>query len=526
MENAYRCLVGPRLYRIHRQDGVEGQQYIANVIESGSDRCLKVLQFCSSLSCWFSPILLPILYRKGLFTVVGLTTASKFMLSLSLFYVTAYFVRGIGRFTNGDYARFISILTEAQRSLSQENKKLLRRYDCELSAWPVDFRWDDGSSRDEKKKTTGSKIQVPHTPFTFKTIPYHILSYIAIHTFGRRMVYPGTTALMSTLVGDTIKQARAKLVEEKNGERAKLLTEDDNIIDSMFLDRRQNGGNGKTLVVCFEGNAGFYEIGCIGTPTELGFSVLGWNHPGYGESTGVPFPDQEQNAVDTVMQYAIHKLGFIPENICLFAWSIGGYSASWAAMQYPDVKQVILDATFDDIVPLATSKMPGAWKNLVSFTLRKYMNLNVSELLNEYLGPILIIRRSKDEIITTDVTPGYPPNISTNRGNFLLQNLLKKRYPNLVNEAASTLLDEWLAGESSHQEIMFMTHKVDSNYCKSVLEQYSSTYPINIGENLNQDQKNQLVLYLASKYMQDFDSTHCTPLPPLYFRTPWTHSQL
>lgn len=55
----------------------------------------------------------------------------------------------------------------------------------------------------------------------------------------------------------------------------------------------------------------------------------------------MPFPDAEQKAVDVVMQYAINKLDFSPENIVLFAWSIGGYSASWAAMSYPEVKYVV-----------------------------------------------------------------------------------------------------------------------------------------------------------------------------------------
>ena len=38
-----------------------------------------------------------------------------------------------------------------------------------------------------------------------------------------------------------------------------------------------------------------------------GYSVLGWNHPGFGGSTGTPLPDQEANAIDTVMQFAINK---------------------------------------------------------------------------------------------------------------------------------------------------------------------------------------------------------------------------
>ena len=56
---------------------------------------------------------------------------------------------------------------------------------------------------------------------------------------------------------------------------------------------------------------------------------------------GAPLPGQEQHAINAVMQYAIHRLGFQPDFIILFAWSIGGYAASWAAMSYPDVRHVV-----------------------------------------------------------------------------------------------------------------------------------------------------------------------------------------
>ena len=56
---------------------------------------------------------------------------------------------------------------------------------------------------------------------------------------------------------------------------------------------------------------------------------------------GVPWPHAEQHAIDVVMQYAINKLHYRPEDIVLFAWSIGGYAASWAAQAYPKVKFVV-----------------------------------------------------------------------------------------------------------------------------------------------------------------------------------------
>ena len=38
---------------------------------------------------------------------------------------------------------------------------------------------------------------------------------------------------------------------------------------------------------------------------------------------GAPFPDQEFNAVDVVVRYAITELGFTFQDIIIFAWSIG-----------------------------------------------------------------------------------------------------------------------------------------------------------------------------------------------------------
>lgn len=113
-------------------------------------------------------------------------------------------------------------------------------------------------------------------------------------------------------------------------------------------------------MICSEGNAGFYEIGVMVTPLNAGYSVLGWNHPGFGGSTGLPYPQNDINAMDVVIKFAVERLGFSLDEIILFGWSIGGFPSSWAAMQYPDIKGIVLDASFDDILPLAEAKMPPA----------------------------------------------------------------------------------------------------------------------------------------------------------------------
>lgn len=62
----------------------------------------------------------------------------------------------------------------------------------------------------------------------------------------------------------------------------------------------------------------------------------------------------------------------------------------------------MLDATFDDLVPLAIPRMPSFAEKLVEFTVREFTDLHVSENLIQYPGPVLLIRRSNDEIIALE----------------------------------------------------------------------------------------------------------------------------
>lgn len=80
-------------------------------------------------------------------------------------------------------------------------------------------------------------------------------------------------------------EGRTKLVTQCNGQRNKVKTADGNEIDTIVVDNRNMSANGKTLVICSEGNASFYEIGIMSTPLDLKYSVLGWNHPGFAGSS-------------------------------------------------------------------------------------------------------------------------------------------------------------------------------------------------------------------------------------------------
>ena len=65
------------------------------------------------------------------------------------------------------------------------------------------------------------------------------------------------------------------------------------------------------------------------------------------------------------MRFAIQHLGFKPDEIIIHGWSIGGFTASVMAMNYPDIKAVIIDASFDELLPLAIPRMPNFLAPLV-----------------------------------------------------------------------------------------------------------------------------------------------------------------
>lgn len=52
---------------------------------------------------------------------------------------------------------------------------------------------------------------------------------------------------------------------------------------------------------------------------------------------GVPFPQNEANAMDVVIQFAVHKLGFSLSDIVIYAWSIGGFTGSQRQEQHMQI---------------------------------------------------------------------------------------------------------------------------------------------------------------------------------------------
>ena len=182
---------------------------------------------------------------------------------------------------------------------SRENREDIHLYDFDFHAWPRDFAWDES---DVHSNVTYEDLRDPFDSYNVLSWPSWILQYFLVNGLGRPMAYPGSVKLLQLAMGSAILEGRMALIE-KNGLRAKLVTRDGNEIDSMFVDRRgdENNGVGNTLVITCEGNAAYYEVGCMGTPMKAGYSVLGWNHPGFFGSTGSPNAESEKHAVDVVV---------------------------------------------------------------------------------------------------------------------------------------------------------------------------------------------------------------------------------
>ena len=140
---------------------------------------------------------------------------------------------------------------------------------------------------------------------TIKLNIWRLLSFACVDTFGLRMMYPGV--IIKSLIGKALLEGRANFIENKKAQRAVVQTADkyENKIDTLFVDQRtrqvsspvkygtidrldvseSHKQNGSTLVICCDGNASFYEVGCFSIPIEKGYSTLGWNYPGFGQST-------------------------------------------------------------------------------------------------------------------------------------------------------------------------------------------------------------------------------------------------
>ncbi|XP_037977938.2 phosphatidylserine lipase ABHD16A [Plutella xylostella] len=478
MRQILQCLLSPRLYKIY-YDGTP--YYTKNKLERWGSNVIISANAMLNLGIYSSPLLLMYLYRRGLYTVDEMKTMGRVFGGIGCIIAASLLLRAVGRVYNPEYMKFMKVLNQDRRDM-REYLMSIRMYDFDFSHWPVSF----AVPRKAKSWSISNPFKNSANPdmgFLFRLL-IQILAIFASRTFAIRLIYPGTLSVIhNLLVGPALLHGRTQLVEVHDGKRAKIATADGNHIDTMFVDKRGDT-RGDMLVICCEGNSGFYEVGIMVTPIKAGFSALGWNHPGFATSTGMPFPSQEHNAIDAVVQYAKKELGFQENQLVFFGWSIGGYTATWAAVKYPACKALILDATFDDLLPLAERQMPASWRRLVREVVRSHVDLHIAELISKYSGPVKLVRRTEDEIICLE-----QGKLKSNRGNHLLLKLLEARHPETL-EKHGPAMAAYAALRDSQR--------------------------VGVDDNDGQDENGRPLL-LINKYMCDYRSTHCTPLPDQEF---------
>ncbi|XP_036141377.1 phosphatidylserine lipase ABHD16A isoform X2 [Monomorium pharaonis] len=504
------------------------KSYESKSLERWGDNIVISFAAIWSISLYAAPVIAMFaMYQRGYSLTDNVSCLSKLAASAGALLVASLAARGYSRVNNPVYVKFVETLNEVHLHYNANTKQELHKYDFEFSAWPVDFDASKLSNAADKltlekiAKASGRLRRQSGKEFLL-AIPCKLLSYVVAHTFAGKLIYPGSISLIGLALGTALMKGRIDLIKQ-GGERFKLMTVDKNQIDAMFVDRRNKSANGNILVITCEGNCGFYETGIISTPLTKGYSVLGWNHPGFGSSTGAPYPDQEENAVDCIMRFAIDRLQFPEERIILYGWSIGGYTATWAAMNYPSIQSLVLDATFDDVLPLAIKTMSPSLEGLVRNIIRDYFNLNIAEQLNKYNGTVLLVRRTDDEILCV------PNNsLAGNRGNMLLTKLFLRRYPHLFSETSEsgTVLSRFLSAEASDRTIL-RSYRVEERQCLELIaanirnNDGEISYPSTLGQDCNTRTKSQLVLFLATMYMKDQSSSHCIPLSVDLFNPGW-----
>jgi pimeloyl-ACP methyl ester carboxylesterase len=320
------------------------------------------------------------------------------------------------------------------------------------------------------------------------------------------------------LLRPMVEQERKKLIES-GAQRAKILSSTKQEIDTLFFDRRLSTQEGETLFITSEGNAGFMEIGSFATVSKSSFSVLGYNHPGFGGSTGTPYQENDAAAVAAVIDYAKHELGFTESQIVVYAWSIGGFDATVAGSAYRELKGLYLDATFDDVMPLADNVMPKALAPITVKTIRSIWNLNNSHYLSKFPGPVTILRRNNDEIMQKN-----PRIVEDNRANQLLLDFLDVRYPSLMTNQSRSKLKEFLSIGRRDESISWMQSQVDISMAKSIIESWQHSKDASttsLGDDMDDELRLTLLLYLVNKHFVTMDGPHGQPVPIQLLDIPW-----
>jgi pimeloyl-ACP methyl ester carboxylesterase len=166
----------------------------------------------------------------------------------------------------------------------------------------------------------------------------------------------------------------------------KLKTNNDEEITATYLPSPRSQG----LLLYSHGNG--VDLGMIRELLEAfqdnGISVLAYDYPGYGTSSGNASEAGVYAAADAAYKYATQSLKFSPDQITLYGRSLGSGPSCWLAAHYP-VKQLILDGAFSSTFRVMTGIKLLPWD--------KFDNL--MRLRSSITCPTLIIHGRLDAVV-------------------------------------------------------------------------------------------------------------------------------
>ena len=120
---------------------------------------------------------------------------------------------------------------------------------------------------------------------------------------------------------------------------------------------------------------------------QLGISVLAYDYPSYGTSTGQSSEFGCYAAIDVTYRYATETLGYSPQKIILYGRSLGSGPSTWLA-EHELVAGLILDGAFTSTFRVMTGIKLLAWDKFDNYA--RLPNIKC---------PILMIHGTEDRVV-------------------------------------------------------------------------------------------------------------------------------
>lgn len=120
---------------------------------------------------------------------------------------------------------------------------------------------------------------------------------------------------------------------------------------------------------------------------KKGFSVLAYDYPGYGQSSGQPSEAGSYAAAEAVFHYAVESLGYPSASIRLYGRSLGSGPATYLAERYP-AAGLVLESAFT-----------STFRVLTGVRLLPFDRFDNLARLPRVDCPLLIIHGREDEVI-------------------------------------------------------------------------------------------------------------------------------